>query len=153
MESRGLEDSKIVKTLLTFLKGSSHCLKISPRLYSYVNISPQSFSFFSKIEDAARLRVQYLLAMSQKEFIHQQLNLQKFIRGRIRWRRGFRRRRIWRRAWLNPVIRAFGRLVELQRDDHSAFKKFSARLLNSTMKSLRGSEEESIGSTHCLGSH
>ena len=75
------------------------------------------------MEDAARLRVQYLLAMSQKEVIHQQ-----FIRGRIRCRRGFRRRRIWRRAWLNPVIRrAFGLnvqlLVELRRDDHSAFKK------------------------------
>ena len=73
------------------------------------------------MEDAARFRVQYLLAMTQNEVIHQQLNLQKFIRGRIRWRRGFRRRRIdiWRRAFgLYDQL-----LVELRRQVPPAFKK------------------------------
>ena len=81
------------------------------------------------MEDAARLRVQYLLAMTQNKLIHQQLNLHKFIRGRLRRRRGFKRRRMWRKSWVNPVRRrAFGLydqlLVELRRDDPSSFKKF-----------------------------
>ncbi|XP_048755473.2 uncharacterized protein LOC125666342 [Ostrea edulis] len=80
------------------------------------------------MEDAARLRVQYLLAMAQNEVL-QQLNLHQFIRGRFRWRRGFRRRRIWRRTWLNPARRrAFSifdqLLVELRREDSSTFRKF-----------------------------
>lgn len=81
------------------------------------------------MEDAARLRVQYLLAMAQNEVVLQQLNLHQFIRGRFRWRRGFRRRRIWRRTWLNPARRrTFGifdqLLVELRREDPSTFRKF-----------------------------
>ena len=98
------------------------------------------------MEDAARLRIQYLLAMAQNEVLHQQLNLHQFIRGRFRWRRGFRRRRIWRRTWLNPARRrAFGiydqLLVELRREDPSTFKRFLSmppELYDEILERVRG---------------
>ena len=69
------------------------------------------------------------MAMAHNEFILLQLNLHHFIRGRFRWRRGFRHCRMWRRTWLHPVrIRAFGiydqLLVELRQEDPSTFQDF-----------------------------
>ena len=65
--------------------------------------------------------------MAHNEFVRQQLNLHHFIRGRFRWRRDFRRCRMWRRTWLHTARgRAFGiydqLLVELRQMDPSTFQ-------------------------------
>jgi hypothetical protein len=62
-----------------------------------------------KMEDTARLRVQYLLAIAYNihVIVHKQLHVNlhtciyQIIRGRFRYRRNFIRRRIWRKTWMH----------------------------------------------------
>ena len=52
------------------------------------------------MEDGARARLQYALAMA---FVDQQVravNIYQFVRTRYRWRRGQRRRGYWTRPWI-----------------------------------------------------
>ena len=81
------------------------------------------------MDDIQRLRLQYVAAMAHQEVFQQQFNIQQFIRGQFRWRRGARARRIWRRPWLHPDRRRqFGiydqLMVELRREDPRTLKKF-----------------------------
>ncbi|KAH3734778.1 hypothetical protein DPMN_041225 [Dreissena polymorpha] len=81
------------------------------------------------MEYIQRLRQQYVAAMANQEVVQQELNIHRFLRGRLRWRRGDRARNIWRRPWLHPGRRhKFGiydqLMVELRREDPGSFKKF-----------------------------
>lgn len=50
------------------------------------------------MDDAERLRRNYLLAIAQHEVDILQLNIAQHIWGRQRWRRGQRNRQFWTRA-------------------------------------------------------
>ena len=74
------------------------------------------------MEDIQRLKLPYVAAMANQEVVQQQLNIHRFLRGRLRRRRGARTRNIWRRPWLHPGRRRqFGiydqLMVELRRED------------------------------------
>ncbi|KAH3696803.1 hypothetical protein DPMN_084280 [Dreissena polymorpha] len=81
------------------------------------------------MEDIQRLKLQYVAAMANQEEIQQQLNIHRFLRCRLWWRRGARARNIWRRSWLHSRRRRqFGiydqLMVELRSKDAGTFKKF-----------------------------
>ena len=81
------------------------------------------------MEDAERLRRMYILvlAIAQHEVDVVQLNIAEFIRGRRRWRRGQRRRRMWTRGWIlrREQFGLYDQLmVELRREDPRTFKNF-----------------------------
>ncbi|KAH3848120.1 hypothetical protein DPMN_090469 [Dreissena polymorpha] len=72
------------------------------------------------MEDMQRLKLQYVAAMANQEVVQQQLNIDRFLRGRLKWRRGARARTIWIRPWLHSGRRRqFGiydqLMVELRR--------------------------------------
>ncbi|KAH3692577.1 hypothetical protein DPMN_193125 [Dreissena polymorpha] len=79
------------------------------------------------MEDIQRLKLQYVAAIANQEVVQQQLNIHRFLRGRLRWRRGARARYIWRRQWLHSGRRRqFGiydqLMVELRSEDPGTFK-------------------------------
>lgn len=81
------------------------------------------------MEVSENLMLQYVAAMAHQEVFQQQINIYKFIRNRLRRRRGARARRIWIRPWLHPERRLqFGiydqLMLELRREDPRTFKKF-----------------------------
>ena len=82
--------------------------------------------------------------MAHNEFVLQQLNLHHFIRGRFKWRRDFRRCRMWRRTWLHPARgRVFGiydqLLVELGQMDPSTFQfLYMDPIYDEILASVRG---------------
>ena len=82
------------------------------------------------MDDTQRMKLHYVTAMAHQEVFQQQLDIHRFIRGRIRWRRGARAHSIWVRPWLHPERRRqFGiydkLMVEPRREDPTTFKKFA----------------------------
>ncbi|KAH3771679.1 hypothetical protein DPMN_173006 [Dreissena polymorpha] len=81
------------------------------------------------MEDKQRLKLQYVAAIANQEVVQQQLNIHRFLRGQLRWRREARARNIWRRPWLHSgKRRQFGiydqLMAELRSEDPGTFKKF-----------------------------
>ena len=78
------------------------------------------------MEDEARVRLQYALAMFVDHHVRA-VNIYQFVRTRYRWKRGQRRRGYWTRPWILRR-RQFGLydqlLVELRNEDRAAFKRF-----------------------------
>ena len=88
---------------------------------------------FARMEDRSRYatpEIAYnVAAFAHQEVFQQQLNIHRFIRGRVRWRRGARACSIMVRPWLHPERRRqFGiydqLMLELRREDPRTFKKF-----------------------------
>ncbi|KAH3874894.1 hypothetical protein DPMN_038150 [Dreissena polymorpha] len=80
------------------------------------------------MEDIQRLKLQYVAAKANQEVGQQQLNIHRFLRDRLRWRREARPRNIWRRPWLHSGRRRqfciYDQLmVELTSEDPGTFKK------------------------------
>ena len=95
------------------------------------------------MEDAERLRRMYMLAIAQHEVDVLNLNIAEHIQGpqQRRWRR---RRQCWTRGWILRR-RDFGLydqlMVELRREDSSAFKNFMRmppEMYDEILEQLRG---------------
>ncbi|KAH3787798.1 hypothetical protein DPMN_165927 [Dreissena polymorpha] len=81
------------------------------------------------MDDIQRLKLQYVAAIANQEVVQQQLNIHRFLRGRLRWRRGAKARNIWRRPLLHSGRRRqFGiydqLMAELRSNDPGTLKKF-----------------------------
>ncbi|KAH3690908.1 hypothetical protein DPMN_191205 [Dreissena polymorpha] len=81
------------------------------------------------MEDILRLKLQYVATVTNQEVVQQQLNIQRFLRGRLRLKRGARACNIWKRPLLHAGRRRqFGiydqLMVELRRVSPGTFKKF-----------------------------
>ena len=53
------------------------------------------------MEDTQCLKLHYVAAFAHQEVLQKQVNIHRFIRGWVRWRRGARACSIWVRPWLH----------------------------------------------------
>ena len=127
-----VHDFKIFVRFFTFFDVSSISIDCPARCNFEVHIKrkcpPVLYqSCFIIMEDGARVRLQYALAMAFVDHHVRAVNIYQFVRTRYRWKRGQRRRGYWTRPWILRR-RLFGLydqlLVELRNEDRAAFKKF-----------------------------
>ena len=124
MQSRSLLEGKLTE-LKQFFESIIFNTKNANENIAFLFVLSIVTHSFKRMEDTQRLKLHYVAAMAHQEVFQQNLDIHRFIIGRIRWRRGARACSIAASRETTAVRNIYDQLiVELRREDPRTFKKF-----------------------------